>query len=132
MIKEENAGVQIYNHAIVPIEEWKQYDLYLDHLLEKVQEIRKKFKIARKMLVIKEKEKFEGRPDLGIIVKELLMKTTSKETDKLPRLKKALQDSLQGRIFGIFDTSFCSFISSYVSSLAYKINISLNTNKFQL
>lgn len=99
MIKEENAGVQIYNHALVPITEWRQYDLYLSNLLKRVQEIRTKFKIARKKLIIKEKEKFEGRPDLGILVKELLMKTTSEETDKLPRLKRALQDTLQGNQF---------------------------------
>lgn len=103
MIKEENARVQIYNHAKIPLSEWTEYEKYLSQLLERVVEIRRDHTIKMKKLPIQEKEKFMGEPDFGELVRNVLMKTTEEEIDKKERLVQALKNNLGGLFYILFN-----------------------------
>lgn len=97
LIKEDNAVLQIYEHDQVPIQVWKNYQIYLDNLSTKVQNIRRNYSIEKKKLVLKFHSKFSEWTDFGLLMMRLTEKTERDDFFHLHNMKKHLHAQLEGR-----------------------------------
>lgn len=92
MIREENARLQIYQHAKVPISTWENYLIYLKNLAEKVKQIRLEFRTKQFQLKAKFLSKFEGFSDFGTVIKEMVMKTSGDDYFHLNNMRTYLEN----------------------------------------
>lgn len=97
MVREENAKYQIYSHAKVSVSTWENYLVYLQNLAEKVSELRVGYRTDYFKLKAKFLAKFEGFSDLGVMVKEMVMKTSHEDHFRLNNMRAYLEDKKKSR-----------------------------------